>query len=699
MSRAVRQGNFQISFPNPQGEMKSSWMIGRIRANLWTMLRIILALVLASALPAGAAESPAEAVAAFLKFLEAGKTSPSENPAVALSPFAPEEKKEKFEEGLGELAEKIKVTTPSIEAVVEPKGGFAGFRLILRQKQNPLQVSVRAICVLRTEGGWKVAAGLGNFDNTNFGFEEGRGEQARQVAEFTRREAEETGRRLLAEGAQALWKDIRARRESWPKDATPDEHVKRFLESDRAGDAIGKLACFHVTPDLPAANLERFLTLLSANSHATHQGNEKGDKDAGEETTAPVQPLWLPLGGKEGEDNVCRVLGFVNPQDPSDYYLQAFYLRKGEGNRWLMIPDGYEVDGLRSPDSDLVNWYEGNETILGKQFIKKLAEQGRKDAPPPRNRTDGAATAERYLNAMANRKLPEALGLLDLPEENVVDDFDGLMDELAKECWRLTPPDAVGPVILPMRWKEVGDFGGAVHAVFQPEATRPFLLHTQLARWTPEGWRILPPSWEDAPESLIHQPDARKLQSELEVGWNEMKSIAITRLFGESRGKPEKGAEPEKVLRELVATAFADAIGGHQDAYLAAWRPLQHGKIDNVAALEMATRLGKELHKSGKVPETEIIVRGALAGILLPVNQAKREDGQKPARLIVAWRDNDIWALVPGLEFFRPINRGFKELNQKALVSTDLAFDEAGRDDLKDILSWLEKAPPENKPE
>jgi hypothetical protein len=379
--------------------------------------------------------------------------------------------------------------------------------------------------------------------------------------------------------------------------------------------------------------------------------------------------------------------------------VQAFYLRKGEGGRWLLVPDGYEVEGLRSPDSDLVNWYEENETNLGKKFIRKIAEQGRKENPPTGKREDGAAIAEQYLGAMAGRNIPRAFALLDFPDENAVDDFDGLMEELTKECLRLAPPDAGAPVILPMRWKEVGDFGGAVHAIFQPEATRPFLLHIQLARWTAEGWKILPPPWDDGPESLIHQPDARKLQTELEAGWEDMKSSAIQRIFGESRGKAANGEEPEKVVRELVATAFADAVANRQKEYLAAWKPLEDGQVNSVTALEMATRLGKELRDAGKVPEMEFLSRGDLVGILMPVNQIQREDGQKPARMIIARRDNDVWTLVPGLEFFRPINRGFKELNQKALASTNDPFAEAERDNLKDLLSWLEQAPPENNHE
>jgi hypothetical protein len=67
--------------------------------------------------------------------------------------------------------------------------------------------------------------------------------------------------------------------------------------------------------------------------------------------------------------------------------------------------------------------------------------------------------------------------------------------------------------------------------------------------------------------------------------------------------------------------------------------------------------------------------------------------------MIIARREEDVWTLVPGLEFFRPINRGFKELNQKALAGARMAFDENGRGDLQDLLSWLEQSPPENKSE
>lgn len=644
----------------------------------------------------------------LLKSLEEGKTAPADNPAVALSPFAPEEKKEKFEEGLSELAGQVKGAIPTIEAVAEPSGAFAGFRLILRQKQNPLQVTVRAICVLRTAEGWKVAAGLESFDNTNFGFEEGLGELARKVAETTRRDAGETGRRMLAQGAEALWKDIRSRRESWPATGSPEDQVKRFLEYDRTEDAVGKLACFHITPDLPAANLERFLTLLSESSYAGHADEDEeavgvpdgGDGEAADQpSTAKALPLWIHLGGKEAKDNVCRVVGFLSPEDPSDYYVHAFYLRKGEGNRWLIVPDGYEVEGLRSPDSELVEWYEENEVTFGKQLIHRLAEQARSEKPAPPRREDGPVVAERYLNSLATRKIDDALAMLDLPAVEAVDDFDGLMDELAKERWRIAPPSSAPPVILPMRWKEIGDFGGAVHAIYQPQATRPFLLHLQMARWTKDGWRMVPPTWDEGPESIFLQEEARKLQTELEAGWNEMKRLSVTRIFGETKGLAEQGAEPEKVVRQLVTTAFARAAAGQESEFLSAWKVPAEGAADPVAALEMAARLGRDLRKTGQVAEPEIIVRGAMAGILLPVNQAKREDGQKPARLIIARRENGIWCLTPGLEFFRPINRGFKELNQKALAAAAESLDETGRSDLKDLLSWLEQSPPEPKEE
>lgn len=658
------------------------------------MRRILTTLLLAGCLPVAGADSPSDAVAAFLESLEAGKTTPADNETVVLSPFAPKEKKKNFKKALAELAEQIEGAISSIEAVAAPKDRFAGFRLVLRQKQNPLQVIVRPICVLRTEdGAWKVAAGLANFDNTNFGFEENLGEMARQVAEATRRDAEESGRRLLAQGAEALWKDIRTLREKWPKDSTPEDQVKRFLEYDEAGDPVGKLACFHITPDLPAASLERFLTLLSDTTHPT-QDTGSGEEDAAGAKVRKEARLSISLGGHEVDGKVCRVMGFMNQQDPSDYYVQAFYLRKGEGNRWLLFPDGYEVEGLRSPDTDLVSWYEENETSLSKKFIMKISELGRMQSPPSKKREDGAAMVERYLDAMANRRLPEAFALLDFPPEDMVDDFDGLMEELA-----LAPPRAGGPVILALRWREVGDFGGAVHAVFQPEATRPFLLHIQKARWTNEGWRVLPPPWEDGPESLIHQPDARKLQTELEAGWEEMKTGAIQRIFGESRGKAAKDAAAEEVVRDLVATAFADAVANRQKEYLAAWKPLKGGQIDPVSALEMASRLGKDLRRTGKIPEAEFLVRGDLVGILLPLNQAKRKDGKKPARMIIARCEDDVWTLVPGLEFFRPVNRGFTALNQKALAAGSTAFDEAGRGNLKDLLSWLEQSPPEKKPE
>ncbi len=676
---------------------------------------IFLFLLACGLLPA--AENPSAAVAAFLEALKNGKTELADNPAVTVSPFCPDGKKKRFEEGLVELAGQLGDATALAEEVVPARDIFSGYRIVLRQKRNPLQVAVRPVCVIRTGEGWKVAAGLSHFDNTNFGFDPKLRETATQVAEATRRDAEEAGKLLLSQGAQTLWKEIRERRATWPDDGNdPDVHVRRFLEYDRQQDAIGKLACFHVTPDLPPDKLERFLALLGEETfgsaetgEAQDEGEvveelgeeERGGRDAKGEVVPAAQPeaavdlnfpLSVLLEGKAEGEKICRVFGFIHPEDPSDYYTMGFYLRKGEGNRWLIVPNGYDVEGLRSPDSDLMEWYEDNETRFAKLLVRRLAEDARKNAPPPAGRDEGAAVLALYLDALGRRSIPEILGLLDLPDDALVDDYDGLLEELGRECWRFAPPGSNPPQVIPMRWKEQGEFGGAVQAIYQPAATRPFVLHAQLARWTPEGWRVLPPPWEGAPESLTHRPEARKLQTMLEDGWEAQKKEAVGKIFSKSIGTPENGRDAETTVKEAVTKAMAAAAAGEFENFLGYWESPLDRPVP-VAALETTTRMGWEIHKSGQAPEPEaIMVRGNLAGVMIPVQQAKREDGQKPARMLLLRRKDQVWFLVPGAELFRPVNRGFKALNQQALRDLKKEFDADSRQELDDLRSWVEQS-------
>lgn len=661
------------------------------------MIPIAIVFLMLATFGVQAADSPPAAIDAVLKSLRDGKTNLAANPDIAVSPFCPEEKKDDFEKGLVELSGLLETVTTTTEESVPARGLFAGYRLILRQKHNPLQVTVRPLCVLRTDKGWKVAAGLANFDNTNFGFDPELSQTAADVAEATRKDAREAGLSLLTHGVQALWQDIRARRAAWPQDESPEALIERYFDFDRKNDAIGKLACHHIPNDLPPANLERFLaeiaddSLTSAEDTDTEEAVTQSDPAAvAPPASATLPPLTIAIDGKQEGEHLCRVYGILHPDDPSDYNPVPMYLRKGEGNRWLLLPAETEVEGLRSPKSELKSWYDDNEDNFAKQIVVKLAAQGRANAPPPGARGDGSAVVARYLNALSRRAIPEALGLLDLPDNALVDDYDGLLEEIGELCWRLAPQGGPEARVTQLRWHEGANFGGAASAIFQPAAAFPFLMEISLAHWTPAGWRVLPPSWDGAPASLKLDKEAAASESELKKNWDDLKREAALRLFANSQAAMEAGRDSAAVIREAADKAFAAAAAGNIDGFFTLWE--KPGKdTDPIAAVKAICRMAWEIRKAGKAPVIEAIkVNGTFAGVLLPMDQAKREDGQKPGRMLVARRTDGGWQLVPDLEIFRPINRGFKELNAKVLREINIKFNAAEMQELEALRAWVE---------
>lgn len=659
------------------------------------MIPIAIAFLMLATLGVRAADTPAAAIDAVLKALRDGKSHLADLPEVAVSPFCPEAKKETFEKGLEELAGLLDSATTTVEESVPARGSFTGYRLILRQKQNPLQVAVRPICVLRTDKGWKVAAGLANFDNTNFGFDPELSQAATSVSEATRKDAKEAGQRLLAQGAQSLWQDIRARRAAWPADEPAEAVIARYFDFDLKKDAIGKLACCHIPNDLAPANMERFLAELAA--EGLMEKKEAAEKDPATTGDAPVAnptkdhpPLTIAIDGKQEGDHLCRVYGVLDPENPSDYQPMPIYLRKGDGNRWLVLHVETEIEELRKPKSELTSWYDDNEETFAKQVVLKLAAQGRETAPIPAARGDGAAVVARYLDALARRAIPEVLGMLDLPDDALVDDYDGLLEEIGKQCWRLAPQGGPAATITQLRWHEAEKFGGAANAIFQPAAAFPFLMEICLVRWTPAGWRVLPPSWDGAPASPKHEQDAIAIEKELKKDWDALKREAALRLFAKGTPVAEAGRDGAIAVRELADKAFAAAVAGDFAGFFAHWQT--PGKdTDPTTAVKSISKFAWETRKAGKVPAIEAIkVQGAYAGVLLPMDQAKREDGQKPGRMLVACRTDGAWQLVAGLEIFRPINRGFKELNAKVLRDFHGGFDELGKEDLEALRAWVE---------
>ena len=191
-------------------------------------------------------------------------------------------------------------------------------------------------------------------------------------------------------------------------------------------------------------------------------------------------------------------------------------------------------------------------------------------------------------------------------------------------------------------------------------------------------------------------PPARRLRLAIEKDWDKMKNDAA-RAFFFSKTPPHAddiASDPVLAARATLEQAFAAATDGRIQDFLAAWE-MPGPDANPVDCLEMATRLAWQARKSGSAPAIEAItLRGPFAGAILSIEHAKREDGQKPARMLLLRRTGNAWRMVPGVEFFRAINRGFKELNAKATRNLEPLFPPVEREDIASLIDWVEKSTP-----
>lgn len=246
---------------------------------------------------AAAAATPQQATEGWLAALRSGQTRIEGNPAIVLSAFCPAEKEEKYAQAMLALASSLASATATVESVVSPRGNFAGCKLVLRENRHPLRVQVLPICLFLTPAGWKVAAGMEHFQNTGAARSAADAALAAAVARETVDHAQQAAIRMQASAADAVRADIQRLRSQWTAEAGPNDMVRRYLAFDQSGDAIGKLACFHLPVDLSAAKLEQFLDLLAGESLASEasEGIESGlpaDSRPGlPATTRPAPPV------------------------------------------------------------------------------------------------------------------------------------------------------------------------------------------------------------------------------------------------------------------------------------------------------------------------------------------------------------------------------------------------------------------------
>lgn len=637
--------------------------------------------------PAAAAGEPDAIVAAVKRFAAAlgdGKHDPGDHPEVVLSPFCPPEKGKRYGEGLQALAAVLKGRELKVEEPLVVEGGLAGCLVVARIPDQPLSSEVRPLCLLKTKAGWKVAAGLSHFDNTNLGFEAGRAEAAGALAARIRTAASVRQEELLEQAAASVRRRVAAIRAERLARCSREQLVTAYLEFDRKRDVMGKLACLVLPDDLPPRALARVLVELV----------DPVDVEGGE----PMRAVFVESRELGGE--YCHGVGFIDMRNPANYFVLPFYLAGRDGADWRIFPFGLEVDGLPSADDRLVEWFGKNEVVMSWGLMRKVASAGE----------PGAASADeahrRFFEAAVRRDGASALGCL--PLAPVGDDTEALDAQLAAlgEYWSgLRGGDPAEPLARRTAIRTDGSVSIAAHAIFQPFAggSRPFRTLSTLAVLRSGRWWVQPwPNPADLPPGDPDREALGKLQAALAAAAPTDESVAL-QFFGAPWGAADTGGDAAAEARagDPELQAFAAKLAGHAAAgELAsllelAVQPPGARNDRGLRALCGVAEVVRDCRPKdrAKAVVDGVAVAGNWGGVALTLPQPKREDGRVPMRMLVASRQPGGWRWVPGLQFFREVNRGYKALNAKELDYWNETLGPAGRASVERLRAWLESSP------
>jgi hypothetical protein len=180
----------------------------------------------------------------------------------------------------------------------------------------------------------------------------------------------------------------------------------------------------------------------------------------------------------------------------------------------------------------------------------------------------------------------------------------------------------------------------------------------------------------------------------MEEEWEQIKQDAMAGFFPANGVLPVvTSATDEQAVRHAIGQVSRLALEGNFLQCLALWaKPLPGDDVTR--ALDSVGKITWQIHQAKSAPPLDTIqVHGSFAGVILPVPQAKREDGQKPGRMLVLRRIDGVWRPLPGIDFYRPVNRGYKELNAKATKTLADRLDPESKTSLEALISWLEQIP------
>jgi hypothetical protein len=649
---------------------------------IMTRALVFFGCMLAAGPVSGAEGGVVSAAETFLA--ELGKpdavTDPRKSPLMAISPFCPEDRLEHYTQGLEMLAARVRESQPRVAGETMVKGNFAGVLVEFADPTNPLDLEVAPLCLLRSDGDWRVAVGLRHFDNTHFGFDAGHRRDAGEVADETVKQARERRGSRVAEAARLLLEKRAAIRAERVAGLGREALIAAFLEFDRAGDVTGKLACHAVPEDVSPAALTGFMRELHGNLV---------DPPALEGESGRPGMLMAMVAAHKKHEQFCHVAGFMNSDEPTDHYLLPFYLRPAAGGGWEILPHGSEVGGFPEVEGKLAEWFQENESGLIDDLVKAVGARASGATPA----AAGAAHRE-FLAACVRRDVPGALRLLWLPADGEAEVVATLLEDFSDLLDRLRGSSLPEPMIRSLASREEGDASAADHAVFQAFGATGQVLRlvtTEMVRRDGQWLAVVGSDPETRPDG---DPTAALAAGARPTAGD----MAMQFLPGDWEGtgnhadSTNVAAEPglEQTGRDLMAALAAGDVAG---LLALATRPPGKEADRGARALAEIAELARAF--AGRAPQPGPSAASGAWGMVVVNPVAEAAGGPMGnLRALVFVKQSGAWRWLPGLQFFRESNRGFRALNAATTKAWRDRLGEAENSAVARLRAWFDALPP-----
>ena len=594
----------------------------------------------------------------------------------SLSPFRPERATEEFAGALAELVDAVAESRTELSGPWALGRGLATGMLVLRAESSPLAISVQPLCLVETEdGAWRVAPGLRHFDHVHLGFDPERVRLAVRMSRSARKEASDKQAAMRAEAAADVLSKALEERATWPVGEGPQERVKRFLRYSSEGHLLAKLAACDWDEDLAPSSLESLLEHVSiplARAHDVADHPEVGFSN----------PLFLE--SREFGNERVEMLGVVNGADPSDMLVAPVFLRQGPSG-WLVVPYRVEEPGIPPPALELMEWSVDEETRLLKEIPRRFAEAAVKVASPEE-------AHRQFVEALCRRDYAKLFGLAVMPDADAVHDDDDWMANLSSWTNAFAPTGSFPAMVIPLESGEEDDLAYSFVGVFQPAQPEGLIVNSVMLIREAEGQWLVIPDFRSGRAAASHRFDALQLER-----FERVRKTLREREEAVSKRAPETllsrlgnfEDDSQHTDYEEVVNIFGVAAETGDHAGMLRWVGKPLGDEDPATAVSELARWLRDVQESALKGVIATRAVGSWVGVLYPVRQAERQVEEAPLRLVFLRQSGDAWSFVPGLEYFREINRGYRRINERTDAWISGEFDDSDLAVLKELREWL----------